>query len=67
MHGRPHFCPYYGFELGQHFVHEHVNIGKRIPWSRRRLCRTDSGSHALVSMLKKKGRSGWMLAFPGLA
>jgi hypothetical protein len=38
-------------EFGQHFVHEHVNIGKRIPRARRRLCRTDGGSHAPTSTL----------------
>jgi hypothetical protein len=38
-------------EFGQHFVHEHVNIGKRIPQARRRLCRTDGGSHVLTSTL----------------
>ena len=38
-------------EFGQHFVHEHVNIGKRIPRARRGFCRTDGGSHVLTSTL----------------
>src|SRR5208282_4754323 len=41
----------HGLEFRQHFVHEHVNIDKRIPGARRRLCRTDGGSHVLASML----------------
>jgi hypothetical protein len=45
----------HGLEFRQHFVHEHVNIGKRIPRCRRRLFRPDGGSHVLVSMLKTKG------------
>ena len=35
----------YSHEFGQHFVHEDVNIGECIPRARRRLCRTDGGSH----------------------
>jgi hypothetical protein len=38
-------------EFGQHFVREHVNIGKRIPRARRRLCRTEGGSDVLNSTL----------------
>ena len=38
-------------EFRQHCVHEHVNIGKGIPRSRRRVCRPDGGSHVLPLML----------------
>src|ERR1700729_4480357 len=41
----------HGLEFSQHFVDEGVNIGKRVPRARRRLGRTDGGSHVQVSML----------------
>jgi hypothetical protein len=48
---RPDTILCHGLEFREHFVHEHVNIGKGIPRSGRPLCRPGGGSHILASML----------------
>ena len=57
---RPDTLLCHGLEFRQHFVHEYVNIGKRIRWARRGLCRADGVSHVRTSMQLSYGdRVGW--------
>jgi hypothetical protein len=42
---RPGAVPRHRPELRQHFVYENVDVGKRIPWARRCLRRTDGSAH----------------------
>jgi hypothetical protein len=51
----------HGRKFGHHFVHKHVNIGKRIPRASKGLRRTGGGSHVLASMLWAVVH-GWMVA-----
>src|SRR3954454_22721493 len=41
----------HSLKFRQHLVDEGIDVGKRIPWTRRGLGRTDGGSHSRASML----------------